>query len=94
MSAVALKRDTSAVGGDHPSVTAGEGDIALIPVHSSDGQPVRILKGHLERVTSIVYRRSKHQIVSAGKDGMVFVWDAMKHNNNGNSNNTNSRVQY
>jgi hypothetical protein len=50
----------------------------LFPVHSSDSQPTRILRGHLDRVTSIVYRRSQQQLISAARDGMVFVWEAPK----------------
>jgi WD40 repeat protein len=63
--------------GAAPIVTK-EGDIVLFPVHSSDSQPTRILRGHLDRVTSIVYRRSQQQLISAARDGMVFVWEAPK----------------
>jgi WD40 repeat protein len=63
--------------GAAPIVTK-EGDIVLFPVHSSDSQPARILRGHLDRVTSIVYRRSQQQLISAARDGMVFVWEAPK----------------
>lgn len=66
----------TATGTEAPPIIAKEGDMLMIPVHSSDGQPMRILRGHLDRVTSVVYRRSHQQLISAGKDGMVFVWEA------------------
>lgn len=52
-----------------------EGDIAVIPLHSASGSPINILKGHLGMPTSLLYRRAYHQIISAGKDGMIFLWD-------------------
>ena len=38
------------------------------------GTPTIILKGHLEQVTSIVYRKYYQQIVSASRDGNILVW--------------------
>ena len=55
-----------------------QGDIAMVPLHSGTGAPVKVLRGHLGLVTSIVYRQAYHQVLSAGKDGMVFLWDACK----------------
>ena len=52
------------------------GDIAMVPLHSGTGLPVKVLRGHLGLVTSIVYRQAYHQVLSAGKDGMIFLWDA------------------
>lgn len=53
-----------------------EGNIAMVPLHSSTGTPIKILKGHLGMPSSIVYRKPYHQIISAGRDGMIFLWDA------------------
>lgn len=52
-----------------------EGDIAIVPLHSPTGLPIRTLKGHLGMPSSLIYRKPYHQILSAGKDGMVFLWD-------------------
>jgi DNA excision repair protein ERCC-8 len=59
-----------------PLIATREGDLLLTPVHTSDGQPMRILRGHLERVTAVVYRRTHQQIISAARDGMIFLWTA------------------
>lgn len=50
------------------------GDIAIIPVHSGHGQPIKYLRGHLSMPCSMVYRDVYHQLISAGKDGMIFIW--------------------
>lgn len=53
------------------------GDIALGPVHASRGTPLKVLRGHLSNVTSVLYRGNEHhQIISAGRDGMIFIWEA------------------
>lgn len=51
-----------------------EGDILMVPAHSHDGQPIRLLKGHLERVTAVAYRKPQQQVISAARDGMIFLW--------------------
>lgn len=61
-------------GAGQGGVSTSEGDLLLIPLHCSDGRPVKVLKGHLDRVAAIVYRKPQQQIISAGKDGMIFVW--------------------
>jgi DNA excision repair protein ERCC-8 len=53
-----------------------QGDIALVPLHSATGRPIKVLRGHLGQPTSLLYRKAYHQVISAGKDGMVFLWDA------------------
>ena len=52
------------------------GDIAVVPLHSPSGRAIKVLKGHVASVTSIVYRQSLNQIVSGGRDGMIYLWDA------------------
>jgi len=52
-----------------------EGNLLMIPLHSTDGKPIRILKGHFDRVTSIIYRQPYQQIITCSKDGMIFLWD-------------------
>jgi len=61
-----------------------EGNMLMIPLHSVDGKPIRILKGHFDRVTSIIYRQPYQQIITCSKDGMIFLWDASDNNNNKN----------
>jgi hypothetical protein len=51
------------------------GDINLFPLHSSDGNATSVLKGHLGPVNATVYRRPMQQVVSAGRDGLIFLWD-------------------
>ena len=38
--------------------------------------PFARLKGHLGAVTSVVYRKKHCHIISAGKDGMIHIWDS------------------
>jgi WD40 repeat protein len=52
------------------------GDIAMVPLHTAVGRPVRILQGHLANVTSLLYRQNYNQVLSAGRDGMIFLWEA------------------
>jgi WD40 repeat protein len=52
------------------------GDIAMVPLHTAVGRPVRILQGHLGNVTSLLYRQNYNQVLSAGRDGMIFLWEA------------------
>lgn len=47
--------------------------IALTKIHSK-GKPFLILNGHVDQVTSLVYRSSHQQVVSASKDGLMLVW--------------------
>lgn len=62
-------------------VRTTEGDILMVPAHSQDGQPIRLLKGHLERVTAITYRKPQQQVVSAARDGMIFLWSPPRGSN-------------
>jgi WD40 repeat protein len=57
----------------HPS--GDQGDIALVALHSSSGTPFKHLKGHLGAVTCIAYRQGHGQLITAAKDGMVYLWD-------------------
>lgn len=57
----------------HPS--GDQGDIALVALHSSSGKPFKHLKGHLGAVTCIAYRQGHGQLITAAKDGMVYLWD-------------------
>lgn len=59
-------------------VRTTEGDILMIPAHSQDGQPIRLLKGHLERVTALAYRKPQQQVISAARDGMIFLWTSLR----------------
>ena len=69
--------DFSCSGDDVLVYPNGEkGEIALVALHSSTGVPFARLTGHLGAVTSLVYRKKHCQIVSAGKDGMIHVWDS------------------
>ena len=58
----------------HPS--GEDGDIALVALHSPSGKPFKRLTGHLGAVTCIAYRRGHGQLITAAKDGMVYIWDA------------------
>lgn len=74
-----LKYDIDVVGfspssGDELLIYPGTDHISLVPLHSSTGTTVRILVGHLDRVTS-VQMLSDYRVISAGEDGMVFLWD-------------------
>ena len=48
--------------------------IALTVIHAIKGKRTQFLKGHLEPVTSLVYRKFHQQIISASKDGSMLVW--------------------
>ena len=58
----------------HPS--GDQGDVALVALHSPSGKPFKHLKGHLGAVTCIAYRRGHGQLITAAKDGMVYIWDS------------------
>lgn len=58
----------------HPS--GEDGDIALVALHSPSGKPFKRLTGHLGAVTCIAYRRGHGQLITAAKDGMVYIWDS------------------
>jgi len=64
----------SELGGADGEVRTNEGDILLIPAHSEDGQPTRLLRGHLQRVTALAYRKPQQQVISAARDGLIFLW--------------------
>ena len=67
-----------ACGGDDILVypNGDKGEIALVQLHTPTGRPFLKLRGHLNAVTSVIYRRKHCQIVSAGKDGMIYIWDS------------------
>lgn len=43
------------------------------------GRPVHSLKGHLDAVQSIVYRRDAEQIITGGADSLLLVFDCSRH---------------
>lgn len=47
--------------------------------------PIKVLQGHMDRVTAIAYRKPYQQIISAGRDGMIFLWDGGSSYNNNNN---------
>lgn len=51
------------------------GNIAIIPLHSSIGKPIKILRGHIEMVNAVVFREPRQQIISCSRDGLIFLWD-------------------
>jgi DNA excision repair protein ERCC-8 len=51
------------------------GDVSIVPIHSN-GKPLKILKGHLSNVNSVIYRGNEfNQFITAAKDGMIYVWE-------------------
>lgn len=50
------------------------GDILLTPLHSSTGEPIKVLSGHLDQISGIQVL-SDYRVVSVGIDGMIFLWD-------------------
>lgn len=70
---------STSTGGVNVALRSVTGDINLFPVHTSDGNATKILKGHLGAVTATVYRKPYQQVVSAGRDNMMFVWDSSKY---------------
>ena len=74
---MAIISDFSSSGDDVLVYPNGDkGEIALVALHSPTGVPFVRLKGHLGAVTSLVYRNKHCQIISAGKDGMIHIWDS------------------
>ena len=74
---MAIISDFSSSGDDVLVYPNGDkGEIALVALHSPTGVPFARLKGHLGAVTSLVYRNKHCQIISAGKDGMIHIWDS------------------
>ncbi|KAJ1384959.1 hypothetical protein B484DRAFT_410649, partial [Ochromonadaceae sp. CCMP2298] len=67
--------DAAAGGAGAGGAAVGEGDLLLVPMHA-DGRAVRVLRGHMGRVTAVVHRRPLQQLVTAGADGMIFLWSA------------------
>lgn len=51
-----------------------DGDIAVTPVYSTTGDPIILLSGHMDKVTSVVYRSATQQVISAAKDNLILVW--------------------
>jgi len=43
------------------------------------GRPVHSLRGHLDAVQSIVYRRDAEQIITGGADSLLLVFDCSRH---------------
>ena len=74
---MAIISDFSSCGDDVLVYPNGDkGEIALVALHSPTGVPFARLKGHLGAVTSVVYRKKHCHIISAGKDGMIHIWDS------------------
>ena len=46
-----------------------------MPLHTNTGRAIHRLKGHMGAITAVAYRKRYHQVVSAGRDGMIFLWD-------------------
>ena len=45
-------------------------------MHSADGQPLAVLRGHHDTVNAVAWRAAEMELYSAGNDGMVLVWAA------------------
>jgi len=66
------------------------GDLLLVPIHSAAGSgstatsqdiatlegKTHILRGHVDQITSIAHRKPYQQLITAARDGMVYLWDA------------------
>ena len=48
----------------------------MVPLHTNTGRAIHRLKGHMGAVTAVMYRKRYNQVISTGKDGMIFLWDA------------------
>lgn len=64
------------------------GDVNLYPLFGdsnssggsgSQGRPWHVLRGHLDAVSSAVYRRDAGQVVTGGADALVLVFDCSRH---------------
>lgn len=53
-------------------------DILLTPLHSTTGEPVNVLNGHLDQISGIQIL-SDYRVISVGHDGMIFLWDESQH---------------
>lgn len=43
------------------------------------GRPLHVLRGHLDAVSSAVYRRDAGQVVTGGADALILVFDCSRH---------------
>jgi DNA excision repair protein ERCC-8 len=55
---------------------SSSGNIIITPVFSHNGKAIKSLYGHIGKVTAIVYRKSYQQIISCGRDKMIFLWES------------------
>jgi len=53
--------------------------IAITPLLSGPGDPVSVLSGHFDDVTSVACRDVLSQLVSAGRDQLLLLWDNSSH---------------
>ena len=56
-----------------------EGEITITPIHSN-GKSIKTLKGHISMVNAIIFRQTFQQVISCGRDGMIYVWDCVNTN--------------
>lgn len=52
------------------------GDILITPLHSSTGEPIGVLSGHMDMVSAVQILPDA-TVVSCGRDGMIFVWEPL-----------------
>ena len=53
----------------------------MTPLHSATGEPIKVLKGHLDQISGIQIL-SDYRIISVGLDGMIFLWDGTQESHN------------
>lgn len=51
------------------------GDLAILPIHSLSGKPIKLLHGHTKMINDIVFRRPYQQVITCSLDKMVYIWD-------------------
>lgn len=51
------------------------GAMVVSALHSPTGDPLRELQGHLDDVLSLQIFSDNSRVVSAGRDGMIFIWE-------------------
>lgn len=61
---------------DDQLIVTGDDDGEIAIWSASDGQPVRNLKGHTERISSLSFSPNSDLMVSASWDGYVRFWDS------------------
>ena len=68
----------------------GSGDVHLYPLEGQGkggggggggggGRPLHVLRGHLDAVSSVVYRRDAEQVLTGGADSLILVFDCSRH---------------